>query len=126
MRSIEAIIVIGSGSWGLTLASLFSKSRPTRVWTIDAATAKHLNENRRDPSPIHPRSIPESMIVEEKYATDFDPHRTLVVLAVPSGQVRAVAKELGQHAVHPLVLSVSKGFDAEQQRTMSGAKHLDT
>jgi glycerol-3-phosphate dehydrogenase (NAD(P)+) len=119
MRSIEAIIVIGSGNWGLTLAALFSKNRPTRVWTIDAAMAKHLNENRSGPSPIDPRPIPVSMIVEEKYATDFDPHRTLVVLAVPSGQVRTVAKELGQHAVRPLVLSVSKGFDAEQQRTMS-------
>ncbi len=119
MRSIRAIVVIGSGNWGLTLASLFSKCRPTRVWTIDAASARHLNANRADPSPICRRPIPESLIVEEKYAADFDPHQTLVVLAVPSGQVRAAARELGQHATHPLVLSVSKGFEAERQRTMS-------
>jgi len=119
MRSIKAIVVIGSGNWGLTLASLFSKCRPTRVWTIDAATATHLNANRADPSPSCQRSIPESLIVEQKYAADFDPQQTLVVLAVPSGQVRTAARELGQHAIHPLVLSVSKGFDAERQRTMS-------
>src|SRR3990170_4936994 len=119
MRSIESIVVIGSGNWGLTLAALFSQSRPTRVWTIDAATAEQLNANRNDPSPIHPRPIPRSLIVEEKYTTDFDPQRTLVVLAVPSGQVRSVARELGGHAAQPLILSVSKGFDAEQQRTMS-------
>jgi len=50
---------------------------------------------------------------------DFDPRRMLVVIAVPSGQVRAVAKELGSHAREPLVLSVSKGFDAARQCTMS-------
>src|SRR3990172_8521481 len=119
MRSIEAIVVIGSGNWGLTLASLFSACRPTRVWTNDAATASRLNVNRNDPSPTHPRPLPKSLIVEEKYAVDFDPDKTLVVLAVPSGQVRAASRELGQHAVSPLILSVSKGFDAEQQRTMS-------
>lgn len=119
MRSIEAIVVIGSGNWGVTLASLFSKCRPTRVWTIDAATAKHLNANRGNPVPICPQPIPAALTIEEKYATDFDPNQTLVVLAVPSGQVRAAARELRQHAAHPLVLSVSKGFDAEQQRTMS-------
>lgn len=119
MRSIEAIVVIGSGNWGLTLASLFSTIRPTRVWTIDAATASHLNANRSNPSATYPRPIPEALIVEEKYAADFDPNKTLIVLAVPSGQVRAASRELGQHAVAPLILSVSKGFDAEQQRTMS-------
>lgn len=127
MRSIEALVVIGSGNWGLTLASLFSTlgatkegvPRPTRLWTIDAATASRLNADRNNPSPTYPRPLPKGLIVEEKYAVDFDPNKTLVVLAVPSGQVRTASRELGQHAVHPLILSVSKGFDAEQQRTMS-------
>ena len=127
MRSIEALVVIGSGNWGLTLASLFSTlgatkegvPRPTRVWTIDAATASRLNADRNNPSPTYPRPLPKALIIEEKYAVDFDPNKTLVVLAVPSGQVRTASRELGQHAVHPLILSVSKGFDAEQQRTMS-------
>ncbi len=119
MRSIESIIVIGSGNWGLTLASLFCNRRPTRVWTIDAATAKDLNTRRSNPTPTYPRPISPSLLVEEKYAVDFNPERTLIVLAVPSGQVRAAARELGQHATHPLILSVSKGFDAQRQRTMS-------
>jgi len=38
---------------------------------------------------------------------------------VPSGQVTTAARELSQHAKNPLVLSVSKGFDAQRQCTMS-------
>ncbi len=119
MQTIDNILVIGSGNWGLTLAGLFSKLLPTRVWTIDAATAKHLNAHRDDPRPLYPYAIPDAVVIEEKYAADFDPRRTLVILAVPSGQVRAVAKDLARHAREPLILTVSKGFDADRQCTMS-------
>ena len=40
-------------------------------------------------------------------------------MAVPSSQVRIAAGELANHSTAPLVLSVSKGFDARQQCTMS-------
>jgi glycerol-3-phosphate dehydrogenase (NAD(P)+) len=121
VRQIDGLIVIGSGNWGLTLGCLFSKTLPTRVWTIDAATARELNARRKSPGSLHPCPLPDGVVIEEKYAVDFDPTRTLIVLAVPSGQVRAVARELGQHAREPLVLSVSKGFDAQRQCTMSEA-----
>ena len=119
MHSIEGIIVIGSGNWGLTLASLFARTLPTRVWTIDEASAKQLHETRNAPTPTFPAALPASLIIEMKYAVDFDPRRTLLLVAVPSGQVRSVAKELGTHARQPLVLCVSKGFDAACQCTMS-------
>jgi len=119
VQRIDGVTVIGSGNWGLALGCLFSKTLPTRVWTIDAATAAQLNQQRKKPSPAYPCEIPDGVIIEEKYAIDCDPRVTLFVLAVPSGRVRVAARELGQHARQPLVLSVSKGFDAQRQCTMS-------
>ncbi|MEK6799325.1 MAG: NAD(P)H-dependent glycerol-3-phosphate dehydrogenase [Planctomycetota bacterium] len=119
VHSIENIVVIGAGNWGLALASRFCRRRPVRVWTIDEATADGLRATRKLGGPSHPHGIPDEIVVETKFYSDVDPRSTLFVLAVPSSQVRGVARELAQHAKHPLVLSVSKGFDAERQCTMS-------
>jgi glycerol-3-phosphate dehydrogenase (NAD(P)+) len=119
MHSIEGIVIIGSGNWGLALASVFCKRHPVRVWTIDGPMAERLNANRSGADTFHKRPIPEAVVIEEKFSSDVDPKTTLFVLAVPSGQVRPVARELAGRARHPLILSVSKGFDADRQCTMS-------
>ncbi len=119
VHTIEGIVVIGSGNWGLALASVFCKRHAVRVWTIDGPMADRLNATREGTGPFHKHPNPEAIVIEEKYTTDVDPRRTLFILAVPSGQVRSSARELGEHARSPLVLSVSKGFDAERQCTMS-------
>jgi len=119
MYTIEEIIVIGSGNWGLALASVFSAHYPLRVWAIDAQMAESLNANRKIPSSFYKYPIPDSVVIEEKYTSSFDQYKALIIMAVPSGQVTAAARELSQHAKNPLVLSVSKGFDAQRQCTMS-------
>ncbi len=119
MQEIKEIIVIGSGNWGLALAVLFSKKHAVRVWTIDEALATRINEHRNEPGHFYNHPIPQKIKIEEKYASDFDESKTLFVMAVPSSQVRRAAKELAQHTTSPLVLSVSKGFDVDQQCTMS-------
>ena len=111
MRTIEQAIIIGAGNWGTALASLLSRNHPVRLWTKDG--------QRTANTKLEPQAGPGSLVIEQKFATDFDPGKTLVVLAVPSGQVRSVAHELAQHAKAPLILSVSKGFDASHQCTMS-------
>ncbi len=118
-RSIRRIIVIGSGNWGLTLACLFRRCCPVRVWTVDAEMAARLNANRADPAPFFWQAIPPEIVIEEKFATPFDPWETLLIPAVPSGQVRSVAREIASRADRPLILSVSKGFDAQAQCTLS-------
>jgi glycerol-3-phosphate dehydrogenase (NAD(P)+) len=119
MHSVEEIIVIGSGNWGLALASLFSKHLPVRVWAIDQEMADRLNQNRQKADVWHKHPIPDRLIIQAKYAVDFDEDRVLIVLAVPSSQIRSAARELARHSTAPLILSVSKGFDVERQCTMS-------
>ncbi|MHC4984595.1 MAG: NAD(P)H-dependent glycerol-3-phosphate dehydrogenase [Planctomycetota bacterium] len=119
MQTIDHIVVIGSGNWGLALASLFSGNRPTRVWTVDQAMADDINAHRDRPGEFYPYPLPDSVVVECKYVTAVDPASTLFVLAVPSSTVADVAAELGRVAESPLVLSVSKGYDAHRLCTMS-------
>jgi len=119
MRSIDEIIVIGSGNWGLALASVFCANRPTRVWAFDQALADQLNTNRDNPGVFYPYPIDESITIEAKFASKFDPATTLIILAVPSGAVASAAAELGAHAESPLVMTVSKGYDAGRLCTMS-------
>lgn len=117
--AFSEIIVIGSGNWGLALASLFSRRMPVRVWAIDEDLAARIRENRANPGPFYPHEVPASVQVEAKYSSEFDQSRVLFMLAVPSSQMRSAAKELGAHATSPTVVSVSKGFDIERQCTMS-------
>ena len=119
MDRIDEIVVIGSGNWGLALASLFAGRHPVRVWTIDAAMAEKLQVHRHRPGDFYNYPILDSIVIEPKYATGFDESNTLVILAVPSSQVRTAAHELAQHARAPRVLCVSKGFDVQWQCTMS-------
>lgn len=119
MHTVEQIIVIGSGNWGLALASLFSANLPTRVWTIDAALAEQINANRDKPGVFFDYAIPDSIIVEEKYSSDFDENSTLFILAVPSSQVAKASAELATKTDCPLILTVAKGYDAERLCTMS-------
>ncbi len=119
MQQIKQIIIIGSGNWGLALAKVFVQSRPVRVWTLNAELAETINASRDEVGPFFPYSLDESIGVEEKYSSPFEEDETLFVLAVPSSQVRSVAVELSARTLAPLVLTVSKGFDAARQCTMS-------
>lgn len=116
---IDEIIVIGSGNWGLALATLFAKKIRTRVWTIDEATAKHINKNRQKPGHFFNFPVPHKIIIEKKYTSLIDERKTLIIMAVPSGQVESVAVELAGLVKKPLILSVSKGFDAHSQATLT-------
>lgn len=119
MDKITEIITIGAGNWGLALASVFSNCVPTKVWTIDSTMAEQINNNRENPGKFFKYPLAKSIIVEKKYHSSFDENQTLFIFAVPSSQIGFVAKELSEHSKTPLILSVSKGFDARRQCTMS-------
>jgi glycerol-3-phosphate dehydrogenase (NAD(P)+) len=119
MQRIKEIIVIGSGNWGLALACLFSKNLTTRVWTIDKKLAEQINKNRDCPGDFFKYPVSSSVVVEAKYNSEFDETKTLFIMAVPSSQVETAANELGKVTKKPLIMTVSKGFDAGRQCTMS-------
>ncbi len=92
MHTIEGIVIIGSGNWGLALATVFCSRHPVRVWTIDAATAADLRAHRTAGGAFHKHPPPDAITIEEKFTADVDPRTTLFILAVPSSQVRPAAR----------------------------------
>lgn len=121
MATIESIVIIGAGNWGLTLAALWGETRPVRVWTRNAESSAQLNRDRACSLARFQGRFPDSIVIEEKFTSDVLPAKTLFVLAVPSGQIRSIARELATHAREPLVLTVSKGFDHQGRCTLSEA-----
>jgi glycerol-3-phosphate dehydrogenase (NAD(P)+) len=119
VNPIRTVVIIGSGNWGTALARVCCKSYAVRIWAKDAELARELNSHRQRGRTPAAEPLPESITIEEKFATPIDGASTLLILAVPSAQVRPVARELGERVRQPIVVSVSKGFDAERQRTMS-------
>ncbi|KKL18718.1 hypothetical protein LCGC14_2472730, partial [marine sediment metagenome] len=94
-------IECGLSGWGLALAATFSGSIRTRIWTLDAPLAESLNRARQEGGSTVPYPIPDDIVIEEKYTSDFDENSVLFILAVPSAAVRSAAAELSQHAKSP-------------------------
>jgi glycerol-3-phosphate dehydrogenase (NAD(P)+) len=117
--NIKKILIIGSGNWGLALANLFCKKLPVKVWAINEELADQIKSNRDKPGPFYQYPLDSSIEVEMKYSSRIDPASTLIIIAVPSNQISVVAGELSKNVKSPLILTVSKGFDAQQQLTMS-------
>lgn len=121
MTQIETIVIIGAGNWGLTLAALWAPTHKVRVWTRSGEAASKLKGDRSSALARFPGRFPDTVVIEEKFASDLNPASTLFILAVPSGQVRSVAREVGQRTKSPVVLTVSKGFDPVGRCTLSEA-----
>jgi glycerol-3-phosphate dehydrogenase (NAD(P)+) len=118
MHGISEAVVLGSGNWGCVLAELISRNVPVRLWTMNDALRDQLKSAWKKRTTLtgnggHPLAI------ETKFAGPFDQDNTLLVIAVPSSAVRDVAMEIGRVCGRPLVLCVSKGFDAEEFCTPS-------
>jgi glycerol-3-phosphate dehydrogenase (NAD(P)+) len=114
------IAVIGAGSWGTALAAhLASADHQVRVWAfepdvVDSINARHVN----------PRFLPGIALPERLAATRSVETAALdvesVVIAVPSEFCRYVYRELRPWlAPQALIVSATKGLDAETHRRMS-------
>lgn len=118
-----SVAVLGSGSWGTTLALLTArKGLKTYLWTRTQDEANKLiadNENKRFlPGYLFPPALKVTPTLDE--ALD---KATLVIFAAPSGELRHNAQlarpYLSAQAESPLVLSAAKGLEMETLLRMS-------
>jgi len=111
MSREHRVAVIGSGSWGTTVASLTAANAPTTLWARDPQLAedvgtRHTNE----------RYLPDAELNPELEATDSLEQAASVadvlVMAVPSQGFRAVLQQAAPH-VRPWipVVSLTKGLE---------------
>ena len=113
------VAVVGAGTWGTTLASLVANNAPTVLWARRGELVAELRRTRRNEAYLPGIDLHPELRFSDDYAdtlTDAD----VVIMAVPSGGFRDVARNMAPYVAHgvPLV-SVTKGLERGTGRRMS-------
>ncbi len=115
----DAVVVIGAGSWGTTLANLLAKQgHPVTLWAYEPEVVAAVNERHENPSylagVVLDRRLRATRDLAAAAAAD------VVVSVSPSQHVRRVMGEAGPH-LRPgaLLVSASKGIETSTLATMA-------
>jgi glycerol-3-phosphate dehydrogenase (NAD(P)+) len=114
------IAVLGAGSWGTALAVHLARAgHVVRLWARDGALAGEMIATRVNPTylpgielpaDVHPTAAIETTLADAQ----------LVVVAVPSHGVRGVVRRASSNMPpHALIVSATKGLEAESHQRMS-------
>ncbi|HEY5318227.1 MAG TPA: NAD(P)H-dependent glycerol-3-phosphate dehydrogenase [Solirubrobacteraceae bacterium] len=113
------VAVVGSGSWGTTVASITARNVPTLLWARRPEVAEeierdHLNTAYLGDEQLDPELHATSSLEEAVAQAD------VLVMAVPSHGFRAVLERAAAH-VRPWipVVSLTKGLELETQSRMT-------
>jgi glycerol-3-phosphate dehydrogenase (NAD(P)+) len=117
---MEQVAVIGSGSWGTALAvHLALVGHDVMLWARDPALAAEMTTRRANPVYLADITFPASL----RCASSLDhalARAGVVVVAVPSHGVRAVARQMASRMVPgALVVSATKGIEEGSLLRMS-------
>jgi glycerol-3-phosphate dehydrogenase (NAD(P)+) len=111
MDAAPTVAVVGAGAWGTTLAAILGKREPVVLVTHSPEVALEINGSHRNERRLPGIDLPEALVASSdadvvRVATD------LVVFAVPSSHLRAVAAEVAPAIPRSAdVLSVVKGLE---------------
>ena len=113
------VAVLGSGSWGTTVASIVARSAATTIWARSPEVASEINEshtNRRYLGDIALHDALRATADLQAVAEDAD----VVIMGVPSHAFRQVLTEVAPH-LRPWipVVSLVKGLEQGTDERMS-------
>ena len=110
------IVIIGSGSWGTTLAGLFNPQHPVRLW----CRSQELIEPTRSALKKTAGADRVSITVETSFASSLS-REDIVIVAVPSANIIEVSQKIRDACKppYPILVSASKGLERTTFRTMS-------
>lgn len=111
---------IGSGAWATALANVVTDNKHEAVVygiskeEVDDINKHHRNSKYFDKVNIN-KNIKATMFIEDA-VEDSD----VIVIAVPSSQIRVVLEKIQKHInSNPIILNVSKGFDNQTHKRLS-------
>jgi glycerol-3-phosphate dehydrogenase (NAD(P)+) len=116
------IAVIGAGNWGTTLAHLFGREHDVMLCTRTSDHADSINEKRENIKYLKGIGLAGRVRAARYLSEPFDPD-DIIVVAVPSHQVRQVARDLSGKLLAQPVICASKGFEHATMKTMSEVLH---
>jgi glycerol-3-phosphate dehydrogenase (NAD(P)+) len=105
------VTVLGSGSWGTTVAALAAANAPTTLWARDPLVADEINEEHTNSRYLGDRALPRRLRATAGLAEALA-HADVVVFGVPSHGLREVAREAAAHICPGVpLLSLIKGLE---------------
>jgi glycerol-3-phosphate dehydrogenase (NAD(P)+) len=117
---VTRVAVVGAGSWGTTLADLLAaKGDAVVLWAHEPEVAEEINRRHRNDvflpeAPLHPTVTATTDVGSAVRGS------AVVVCAVPSHAVRRVmAEAAGSLAPGAIVVSASKGLEADDHKRIS-------
>lgn len=115
-----AISLFGAGSWGTALAvHLASEGRNVTLWARRQEAVDRMRRTGHNPTYLPAVEIPSSVQITSDVETAANAS-SLWALAVPSQNLRSIAKRVAPHAeTGKAVVSLSKGIENETLQTMS-------
>jgi glycerol-3-phosphate dehydrogenase (NAD(P)+) len=114
--------IVGAGSWGTTLADLLSRcGHEVALWAYEPEVVDSINRDR-----LNAIYLPDSPLAPDLHASgdlaEVVRERDLIVSATPSHVLRDIANAIASalnSSPMPVVVSVSKGLEADSLKTMS-------
>jgi glycerol-3-phosphate dehydrogenase (NAD(P)+) len=119
MDPAPAVAVVGAGAWGTTLAAIVGKREPVLLVTHRQEVADEINATHRNHRRLPQIDLPHTLTATAE-SDSLGAVTDLVIFAVPSSHLRAVAAQVGpQIPASADVLSVVKGLENRTLLRMS-------
>jgi len=117
---MQRVAVIGAGSWGTALAVHLARiGHGVSLWGRDAALVDEMRARRANPIYLTDVVFPAGLAISTDVAEVLS-GASIVVVAVPSHGVRAVARQMATHlGAGALVVSAVKGIEGQSLQRMS-------
>jgi len=96
------VSVLGAGSWGTALAALASSQADTLLWARDAATARAIDQDHRNPRYLSDIALPRALHATDdfagaiRHACDGPSGAGLLILAVPVAGLSATCADIAR------------------------------
>lgn len=119
------VLVLGAGSWGTALAHAACSNASTMVWARDPDTARHINQQHRNPRYLQDICLPATLVASDSLAQAFaflqDANASLIILGTPVAAIGQACDILLAHLPRANlqqtpVLWTCKGFEQETAR----------
>ena len=115
---MQKVAIIGTTSWGITLATLLvKKGVEIRLWARTAREANKLKKTGTDRFPGI--TIPKGIVITPKMEVALE-NANAVILAVPSATMRENISRTAKHLTKStIIISASKGLEIGSNKRMS-------
>lgn len=116
---MQKIAVIGSGSWGTTLAILLSeKGFDVKMWARRPELAAEIESNKENKQYLPGIQFPDNLIVDSSLKNVLE-NSEMIISAVPSEFLRKTMNHVKQYYKSQLIVSATKGMEHSTSKRMS-------